>query len=615
MAGVAKSISRASPPASAHTPRNKTAQSGGKVGELAMLDLKITGGTIVDGTGAERYQGDLGIRDGRIVALGEVTEEARKTIDASGKVVAPGFVDVHTHYDAQVFWDPTLSPSCYHGITTVVGGFCGFSIAPLSEESGAYLMPMLARVEGMPLESLAAATDWSWRSFADYLGRIEGTLAINAGFVAGHSAIRRHVMGPAAIEREATPEEIETMQDLLRESIRGGALGFSSTLSVTHNDPDGNPVPSRHASREEVLALYSVCSEFEGTIAELLPSLEFDQATYDILTDASLAAQRPVNWNAVGTAGRGSDEKAANEHKLKATDYARSKGAEVIALAIPCGATIRLNMAGGMVFDAFNGWAPLFRHSIPERIELLRDPAYRAELRDKASAEAGLLQRLAKWDNLRVAEVFNQTNRKYEGRMICDIAAEEGRDPFDVFCDIAIADELKTSFMPQFPEDTAEIAQARVELIEDSRTVAGASDAGAHLDMNDTFAFATGLLGSAMRRFGAISLERAVYNLTDKPARLFGLRKRGQLKEGWHADVVVFDPDTVGPGETYTRTDLPAGGMRLYSDPTGIHHVVVNGREIIRDSQYLGTPAGEILRPGVSTYTVSIPAAREKELA
>ncbi len=580
-----------------------------------MLDLKITGGTVVDGTGAERYRGDIGIRDGRIVTLGDVTEDARETIDATGKVVAPGFVDVHTHYDAQVFWDPTLSPSCYHGITSIVGGFCGFSIAPLSDESGAYLMPMLARVEGMPLESLAAATDWSWRSFADYLGRIEGTLAINAGFVAGHSAIRRYVMGPAAIEREATPGEIAEMQDLLRQCIREGALGFSSTLSVTHNDPDGNPVPSRHASREEVLALYSVCSEFEGTIAELLPSLEFDQATYDILTDASLAAQRPVNWNAIGVAGRGPEEQAANEHKLKATDYARSKGAEVIGLAIPASGTLRMNLAGGMVFDAFNGWAPLFRLPIPERIAKMRDPQYRTYLRDMGSQESGMLQRLAKWDNLRVAEVFSEENKRYEGRIVRDIADEEGRDPFDVFCDIAIADGLKTSFMPQFPEDTAEIAKARVELIEDSRTVAGASDAGAHLDMNDTFAFATGLLGSAMRRFGAISLERAVHNLTDKPARLVGLKERGQIKEGWHADVVIFDPETIGPGVTYTREDLPAGGARLYSDPTGIHHVVVNGREIIRDGEYLGVPAGHILRPGVGTYTVDIPAAREKELA
>ena len=300
------------------------------------------------------------------------------------------------------------------------------------------------------------------------------------------------------------------MKELLRESIRGGALGFSSTLSPSHNDPDGIPVPSRWASREEVLELYGVIGEFEGTIAEMIPSLDFDQWTYDILADVSLAAQRPVNWNAIGVAGRGEEEQAANEAKLQATDYARAKGAEVIALAIPCSGTIRLNMEGGMVFDAFNGWAPLFQLPVPERIEKLRDPAARIELRDLASAGDGMLQRFARWDNLKVAEVFSEENRRYEGRMIRDIAQEEARDPFDVFADIAVADKLRTSFMPQFPEDTLEIAQTRVALIEDDRTVVGASDAGAHLDSNDTFAFTTGLwpppaAGSARSRWSGRS--------------------------------------------------------------------------------------------------------------
>ena len=576
-----------------------------------MLDLKIVGGTIVDGSGNPRYQGDLGIRDGMIVAIGEVDEAASQTIDASGRIVAPGFIDIHTHYDVQVFWDPTLSPSCYHGVTTIIGGYCGFSIAPLSDESGAYLMPMLARVEGMPLESLQAATDWKWSSFADYLSRFEGSVAINTGFLAGHSTIRRYVMGPDSILREATPEEIGEMKELLRESIRGGALGFSTTLAATHNDGDGNPVPSRHASREEIIELYSVCSEFEGTTVEFLPAVDFDQSTYDILTDVSLAAQRPVNWNAIGVGTLNKRETEEREYKLAATDYARERGAEVIALALPMGGSVRLNMYSGFVFDAFKGWAAMFRIPVPERMEKLRDPEFRAELKRGGEEGEGVIQRLARWDRLLVSEVFSEENAAYKGRAIKDIAEEEGRDAFDVFIDMALADGLKTSFMPVMMEETEEVYRARAELIEDTRTVVGASDAGAHLDMIDSAMYATRFLANVVRAYEAMPLEQAVRHLTIEPAKLVGVKDRGLLKQGWHADVVIFDEATVGDGGVYTREDLPAGGARLYGDALGIQHVIVNGKEIIRDNTYLGTPAGQVLRPGTDTYTVGIPAAKQ----
>jgi N-acyl-D-aspartate/D-glutamate deacylase len=575
-----------------------------------MLDLKIVGGTIVDGSGDTRYRGDLGIKDGRIVAVGTVDEPAERTIDAAGRIVAPGFVDIHTHYDVQVFWDPTLSPSCYHGVTTIIGGYCGFSIAPLTEESGAYLMPMLARVEGMPLESLAAATDWKWSSFAEYLSRFEGTVAINTGFLAGHCAIRRYVMGPDANTREATPAEVEAMKELLRESIRGGALGFSSTRAATHNDGAGNPVPSRVASIEEVLALYSVVSEFEGTTCEYLPSIDFDESTFTMLTNVSLAAQRPVNWNAMGVSSNDENERKVNEYRLGAGDHARKRGAEVIALAIPVGGAVRLNLYSGFVFDAFPGWDALFRMPVPERIEKLRDPAYRAELKRGAEEGPGVIQRLARWEVLKVVEVFSAENTGYAGRGIGEIAAEQGRDAFDVFLDIAIADGLKTSFMPRVPEDSAALYQARADLLDDSRTIAGASDAGAHLDMIDSCLFTTRYLANAVRKFGAMSLERAIRHLSAEPARLVGIRDRGMLRPGWYADVVVFDEATIGHGPVYTREDLPAGGARLYGDADGIHHVIVNGIEIIRDNAYLGVPAGKVLRPGEGTYTVDIPAAR-----
>ena len=258
-----------------------------------MLDVLIKGGTLVDGTGASARPGDVGIREGRIVALGTVDEPASKTIDATGKVVAPGLIDVHTHYDAQAFWDGTLSPSPFHGVTTVMGGNCGFSIAPLSPDAGDYLMRMLARVEGMPLEALEHGVPWDWTTFGDYLGKLENKLAVNAGFMVGHSALRRVVMGERAVGHEATPEELEKMERMLADSLEQGGMGFSSTISSTHNDADGQPVPSRHASREELVALARVVRDHPGTVLEFLPGAgEFTDEQVALMTDLSLAAQR-----------------------------------------------------------------------------------------------------------------------------------------------------------------------------------------------------------------------------------------------------------------------------------------------------------------------------------
>jgi N-acyl-D-aspartate/D-glutamate deacylase len=263
-----------------------------------MLDLIIRGGTLIDGTGGPPRPGDLGVRDGRIVAIGTIAEDAREVIDAAGKVVAPGFIDVHTHYDAQVFWDGTLSPSPFHGVTSVIGGNCGFSIAPLCESAGDYLMRMLARVEGMPLESLKEGVPWDWESFGEYLDRIEGRLSVNAGFMVGHSAIRRVVMGERAVGHEASEEELEAMLVLLRDSLAQGGMGFSSTVSPTHNDGDGQPVPSRHATREEIVALAGAVRDYPGTTIEFLPGVgAFSDEQKELMGDLSLAANRPVNWN------------------------------------------------------------------------------------------------------------------------------------------------------------------------------------------------------------------------------------------------------------------------------------------------------------------------------
>jgi N-acyl-D-aspartate/D-glutamate deacylase len=573
-----------------------------------MLDVKLVGGLVVDGTGAPGRRADVGIRGDRIAAIGQIDEPARETLDCSGKVVCPGFVDVHTHYDAQVFWDPTVSPSSYHGVTTVVAGNCGFSIAPLSPEAGPYLMRMLARVEGMPLESLQAGVPWSWRSFGEYLGMLEGRLAINAGFMAGHSAVRRVVMGERAVGHEATPDELERMKRLLAQSLEQGALGFSSTISNTHNDAEGKPVPSRHASREELLELARVVREHEGTTLEFLPGVPpFSQAQKDLMVELSLAAERPLNWNVLAA---NKDNEREIEDVLQATNQARARGAEVRALTVPQPVSSRLNLHSGFVFDALAGWAGLFRMPVPERMEALRDPAYRAELdrRGRNETTSGL-RHLARWERMRVTEVFSAENQPCLGRTIGEIAEERGVTPFDAFIDVALADGLRTQFMPLSVGDDPETWALRGRLWRDDRTVIGASDAGAHLDMIDTFAQTTQVLGNGVRKHGVISLEAAVRELTQVPAELYGLRERGELREGWFADVVVFDANTVATGPTYTRFDLPAGAGRLYADALGIDAVFVNGVKIMAGGGFTGATPGTVLRSGRDTATVEIPAA------
>ena len=582
-----------------------------------MLDLKIANGTIVDGTGNPGYAGDVGIRDGRIVAVGTVDEEARKTIDATGRVVAPGFIDCHTHYDAQVFWDPTLSPSCYHGVTTVFGGFCGFSIAPLSADSADYLMPMLARVEGMPLAVLEGAVPWNWSSFGEFLDRFEGKVGLNAGFFAGHSAIRRYVMGTRAVGEKASAADLDAMKALLGKSLAEGAMGFSTTVSNTHNDGDGNPVPSRWAEHSEIVALAGVVKDHEGTGLELLPDLEFGPGMPELLADVSIAGNRPVNWNVLGVSNR-PDAEAMVAKRLAVSDFARERGGEVIALAMPGSATAYMNLRGGFLFDAFPGvWPGLFQLSPEERMTRFRDPDLRRQMAEDVASmsDQAPLKGLARLDNFKVSSVSSEENQKYVGRRTGDIAQEEGKQPIDVLLDLALADDLDTVFTPDNNSDNAKTYAIRGKVYADDRTLIGASDAGAHLDLIDTFAFSTDLLQKAVREFGVITLEEAVHQITGRQATYFGLVDRGLLAPGYHADVVVFDKDTVGRGPTQMRYDLPGGtDFRLYADAEGIEHVLVNGVEIVRNGEHTGKLPGTVLRSGRDTKTVALDAMRNAEL-
>jgi N-acyl-D-aspartate/D-glutamate deacylase len=575
-----------------------------------MLDYVIKSGTIVDGTGAARYQGDVGVKDGRIVAVGKVDEPAKETIDATGLVVSPGFVDIHTHYDAQIFWDPALSPSCYHGVTSVFAGNCGFSVAPLTAEGGDYLMKMLARVEGMPLASLRDGVPWNWTSFGSYLERVEERQpAVNVGFLVGHSALRRAVMGEAAVDQAANPAQLAAMQKLLHQSLAEGGMGFSSSQAPTHNDGAGHPVPSRAATSQELIELSRCLRDHPGTLLEFIPTVgPFEERHMQLMTDMSLAAQRSLNWNVliVNTGAR-----AIYESQIKAADYAAERGATIRALTFAQPVSLRLNLLSGFGLDALPGWAAVLGLPLAARMAALADPATRARLIENAAHPdvPVLLRAMGNFSAMTIEQTFSPATKAYQGRGLAEVAAERKQSPADAFFDIALADELKTCFLPRLGGDDDESWALRGAVWKDPRTLVGASDAGAHLDMIDTFAFSTTVLGEGVRKRNLMTLEEGVHQITDLPARFMGLKERGRIALGWHADLVVFDADRIRKGPIHMRFDLPGDAGRLYCEAEGISQVLVNGKVIVRNNQLTGTRSGTVLRSGRDTETVPIPAA------
>ncbi len=566
-----------------------------------MLDLVIRNGMVIDGTGSPRRLGDVGVRDGRIVVVGEILEEALTEVDATGLVVAPGFVDVHTHFDAQVFWDTTLSPSPLHGVTTVIGGNCGFTIAPLEPDGGDYLMRMLARVEGMPLASLQEGVPWSWRTFGEYLDTIEGTLMPNAGFLVGHSALRRMVMGERSIGEFASDKELHEMKKLLAESIEAGGLGFSSSWAKTHNDAEGNAVPSRHASERELVELCSVLRDTGAVALEFIPTVErFDESVYQLLTDMSVAADRPLNWNVIFANARQAD---VIEEKLQASNFAARQGGRVIALTAPMPAESRLCFESGFLLDTLHGWAEPMALPNAQKLALLADPVRRAELNEDAQHPSAF-RGLARWERLTVGEVTKTDLKHFEGRTIGEIAEKLGQTPWDALCEIVVADDLKTGLYPPAAGDNEESWALRQALWNDDRCLIGASDAGAHLDFLATFNYSTYLLAAARDR-ELLSLELAVHKLTDAPARLYGLKHRGRIAPGWWADLVVFDADKVAPEEVEVREDLPGGAWRLYGEAVGVHHVFINGEQAVEDGRFTDARPGTLLRAGRDTDPVT----------
>jgi N-acyl-D-aspartate/D-glutamate deacylase len=563
-----------------------------------MLDTVILGGLLVDGTGNPQFRADIGIKDGRIVRIGTDIEEGARTIDADGMVVTPGFIDVHTHYDAQVMWDPGVTPSSLHGVTTVIGGNCGFTIAPVSDESRDYVMQMLASVEGMPVESLRVSLDWTWHSFSDWLAQLDGRLAINTGFSVGHSTVRRLVMGDD-FRRPATDAEIRQMERHVDASLEAGAIGFSSSWGEAHSDHLGCPVPSRFAESAELIRLSARLQGYPGTMLEFIPTVEhiFPDDAIELMADMSAAAGRPLNWNVLSVGG-GADG-AAIERRLSSADRAAAKGGKVVALTMPMPSEMRLNLRSTIAFNWLPVWPDVLALEFDECVAALVDPSTRAQL---AAAIVGKESRtFLNFAPMAIDSVNDRSLQSLVGRTVGDVATERGCTPLDAFLDIAVEDDLNACFTtPPGGTDAASWGE-RASIWKDPRTLVGASDAGAHLDMIATFGYFTDLVGPSVRDRNLLSLEDAVHLITDAPARLYGLRDRGRIAEGWMADIAVFDPDTVGCGNVTMRTDMPGGYSRLYSEPRGIAHLFVNGDEVLTDGELTNARPGTVLRNGRDT--------------
>jgi len=569
-----------------------------------VLDLLIRGGRVVDGTGGPSRIVDIGVRDGRIVAVGDVIEGAIRVLDATGRVVAPGFVDIHTHYDAQLLWDATASPSVQHGVTTVIGGNCGFSIAPLGPGDAEYVQAMMAVVEGIPRAALLGGGPWTWGTFAEYLDRLDVGLSVNAGFLVGHSTVRRVVMGEAATSDRADRDQLEAMVQLLEESLTGGALGLSSSLGEGHLDGDHRPVPSSWAGPEEFVALAGSLRDHIGTTLEFIPSIgPIPEDRVELMAEMSLAADRSLNWNLLGSLS--SEE--IWEEQLRASDVAATKGAHVVALALPD----MMRMRSNSLLPGLPGWREVMALDGPGRRAAVADPVTRAGLR--AGAQKVAERAIGVLTDFSMMEIAD-AGSPWVGRSLGSIATERDCDVIDVLLDVVLPADLTLYLV--LPSLTPSLGRsdegwaARVAVWKDPRVMLGGSDAGAHLDLMCHANYPTRVLGEVVAKRGLLTLEEAVAMLTDRPARHYGLRKRGRIEPGWHADLVVFDPDTVDSAPARLVDDMPDGGVRLVADSVGIDHVLVAGVEVVTDGVVTAARPGRVLRSGIDTDTVTLADVR-----
>lgn len=568
-----------------------------------MHDLIIRNATIVDGTGAPARAGDVAITGGRIDAItapGAIAsgpKSAAEQIDAGGLVAAPGFIDVHTHYDCQLFWDPTASPSSWHGVTTVVMGNCGFTIAPCLPEHRETVMELLLYVEGMPIETLREGIKWSWQEFPEYLTALERQgVGPNVAAFVGMSAVRFRVMGKAAVERAATADEIVRMQDVVLAALHAGAIGWSTSLSPTHFFGDGTPAPTRASDDAELDAMAAVLREFGHGLIELAPqsllgSPDDKLKELDLFTRLAQIAGKTVTYAPLHDSPF---FPGAAQQILAASRERMAQGASIVPQVGCRPLELRFDFAKPAFGLENNGfWKPIMHEPLEARRALFASADFRAKLRGFDANMKALLT--PSWERMFLRVPAKPENARWLDVSVADMAQQTAKHPVDAFLDVALADELAG----QWGVEILNADEARVgELIRADGAILALSDAGAHVDTLCDQGFTSYLLGHWVRERGLLGLEEAVRLVTSKPAAVYGLHDRGTLAPGKAADVVLFDPKTIRMRATEVVADLPGGQKRLLQRAEGIPLVLVNGQRAIADGAPTGTLAGSVLRAG-----------------
>ncbi len=555
-------------------------------------DLLIKNGTVVDGTGGPSRRADVAIANGRIAEIGKVAEGAKKVIDASDLVVAPGFIDPHTHYDAQICWDPYITSSSWHGVTSVIMGNCGVGIAPCRPEVREIAAWDLVNVEGIPFEVLGKGIKWDWETFPQYLDAAQRRgSGINLGFMAPLTPFRHFVMGEESMERAATREETAGIKSLIKEAVAAGAFGFTTTAVPQHIGYKGRPLACRNANRDEFKAYANALKELGKGAMELALTKSvsvLDEEEYEFLDFLLTESGRPVTWLAV--LNRDDQPDVCMETLRKAEPLIKRGGVPQVTCR-PL--IIQIDLRNPFIFANLPCWNPVFNQPKESQAKVYRDPSFRNAFRKELERPVVFS---GNWERLEVKEVFNPAMKPLEGKTVAAIAKERGKDGVDTFLDLGLEDDLQIQYtMALFNANEERIP----ELITDSRVMVGLSDGGAHVDMLCDAGYCTYLLGTWVRDRQVMSLERAIKRITSEPADFFGIKQRGRLLPGMAADVVVFDYNTIGSAKRgEMRNDLPGGGRRIVMTARGIEHVVVNGQTLYDEGKLGDTLPGQVMRSG-----------------